>query len=552
MYLLRDGSTADSESLRTSSSWHEAETTTSDDSIKHVFVVAGPTRAPSWLPEVAKLSDIETSQSKLESRSLGAVIFIERSDRVAAVTFGSGFHALEPSQIERGFGLRVTANMVAARQIRGAQTRGIASNSRDQKTLLPVDGEFSQLDVEVDEDWLRQLSGKSSDKEFASSLSGSDSLRLSIPDFSLSSIGDKVEQVLNVYAGTEYQKKFPFLDQITPIDRTDPVIGTLDRLVTDQLRSEDETLAFAAPDPFEQSDLDHFELTCSYDGRYALNDLDSTSVFEIVRQLNKNKNPLHDIRVFALDADGTLVDRAHTLKAYVQTEVTHDGTSYLLSAGLWFAISKDFVTQVNAQVASIPDLTDELDLPVWNSELLKEDASDKTYEGSYNKLVAEARKYALLDKDLVYFGPHEKLEISDLLTPNGELLCVKSASSSATLSHLVAQAVDSSAAWGDAKYQAMLSAAWERVRGESREGLNRGDVTFVLAIATPKAGALRDSLFFFTKVQIASCLRLVTRAGFKVALAKISMDEVHVRKVPRKKKANEATSETTSDESRDG
>lgn len=537
MYLMRKGASADSESLRSSSKWSESEITTSDPSVKQVYVVAGPVKTPGWLADLGLLADVATSDGdKLESRSLGAVIFVERLDRTVAVTFGTGFHALEPAQIERGFGLRVTANMVAARQIRGAQTRGIASNSRDQKTLLPVDGEFSQLNVEVDEDWLRRLSGKSSDKSFATSLSGSDSLTVSIADFALSDIGDKVEQVLDVYGRKDYEQKFPFLDQVTPVDRTDPIIGSLDLLVTDQLRKNESSVAFAAPDPFEQAEPDRYELTCSYDGRYAIADLDNTSVFSIIKKLDKKKNPLHDIRVYALDADGDLVDRVHPLKFYVQTEVTFKGTDYLLSAGLWFAIRKDFVDQVNAQMASIPDITEQLQLPVWKSAELKADESDKTAEGSYNKLVSSERSYALLDKDLVYFGPHEKLEISDLLTPAGELLCVKAASSSATLSHLVAQAVDSSSAWGDAKYQKMLTRAWAEVKGANATPLDRGDVTFVLTIATSKPGALSDNLFFFTKVQIASCLKLVTRAGFKVALAKVEMDEIEVKKVPRKKK----------------
>ncbi|MDD7833928.1 DUF6119 family protein [Paenarthrobacter sp. AB444] len=541
MYLLREGASADSESLRASSKWTESEVTSSDTSIKQVYLVAGPKRTPGWLADLNLLADVQAADDDddgLETRSLGAVVFVQRSDRIVAVTFGTGYHALDPAHIERGFGLRVAANMVAARQIRGVQTRGIASNSRDQKTLLPVDGEFSELNVEVDEDWLRQLSGKSADREFASSLSGSDSLTVSLPDFSFSLIGDKVERVLEVYASKDYEKKFPFLNQVTPVDRSDPVIPSLDALAAEQLRKQDPTVAFAAPDPFEREDPDRYELTCSYDGRFAIADLDTASVFSIIKKLNKKKSPLHDVRVYALDADGNNVDRVHPLKDYVQTEVTHDGTDFLLSAGLWFAIHKDFVKQVNAQIAAIPDLTEELDLPRWKSAELKADSSDKTSEGSYNKLVASQRGYVLLDKDLVYFGPHEKLEISDLLTPDGEMLCVKAASSSATLSHLVAQAVDSSSAWGDPKYQKMLTRAWEEIEGKDAVPLDRGDVTFVLTIATSKAGALSDNLFFFTKVQIASCLKLVTRAGFKVALAKIEMDEIEVKKVARKKKSD--------------
>lgn len=102
----------------------------------------------------------------------------------------------------------------------------------------------------------------------------------------------------------------------------------------------------------------------------------------------------------------------------------------------------------------------------------------------------------------MYFGRNERLEISDLLTPAGELLCVKTACSSGTLSHLVAEAVNSSKACPE--HQAVLKPVWEDLRGPGA-AIDRSNFTFVLAIAiaTSEPGPLSESLFFFAKVQIA-------------------------------------------------
>ncbi|WP_449371779.1 DUF6119 family protein [Arthrobacter psychrolactophilus] len=536
MYLMRIGTSANATALRNTANVEECVITATDDSIKRIYLSRGATKTPAWISQLQKISGVDASDGAFDGQSVGSIIFIERRGRIAAVTFGTGFHALDPSLIERGFGLRVTANMVATGQVRGAQTRGVASNSRDQKTLLPVDGQFSELNIEVDEDWIRQLAGKSSDKDFATSLAGSDSLRITIPDFSLTSIGEKVEEVLEVHEQKGYLNKFPFLDQITPIDRSDPIIEILDRLVSRQLHDEEPSLSFAAPDPFDQPMLDHYELTCGYVGRFRLDDLDSHAIFEVVRQLDSSRDPLDDIRVFALDEDDAHVDRVQPLKSYIQTEVVHKDSSYLLSAGLWFAVRDDFVAEVNRLVGEIDDLTETLALPRWNVEELKKDKTDKTDEGSYNNIVASLRGYALLDKKLVYFAKNQKLEICDLLTPAGELLCVKSASSSATLSHLVAQAINSSKTWGNEKYQEKLRGAWEELNGVNVDSLERKDATFVLTIASHKTGRLSESLFFFTKVQIASMIRTISDAGFKVALAKIEMEGVSATRVPRKKR----------------
>lgn len=533
MYLLRPGAPSDIEALRNVD--RVRELTLEDDAFAgSVFLVEGQVRPPSWATDLARIADLGVDLEALEGRSLGAVILIQSEERVAAVCFGTGFHAIDPALIERGFGLRVAANAVSASKVRGAETRGVASNSRDQKTLLPVDGAFRDLAVEIDEDWLRQLSGKADKSSFATSVAGSDSLRISVGDFSLEGLGEKVAEVIAVYRSTDYQRKFPFLDQITPIDKTDPILPTLDAEVAKMIRAHDDALSFAAPDPFDQGDVDHYEISCGYAGRYTLDDLTPNAVFDVADLLDPKKDPLEAMRVFALDADENFVDRVHSLRSYVQAEVTHGGTDYLLSAGLWFAIRPDFSSTVHAQVGRILDLTTALQLPAWDAAALSKDDSDSTAEGSYNKMLESKHGYALLDKKLVRFGPHERLEIADSLTPGGELLCVKAASSSATLSHLVAQAVNSASAWGDSGYQQMLTQAWTSLHGTGHPALERGKAVFVLAIATTKPGKLSDTLFFFTKVQIANCLKLIERAGFSVALARIDMSNVIPKKVARK------------------
>jgi len=503
--------------------------------------MTGKHKQPDWVKEIDQVAELSDEVLAFESQSLGAVLLLLRDSRVFAITFGIGFHAIRPALIERGFGLRVTANVVSEDKVRSAQTRGVARDARDQKTILPVDGQFADLDIEVNEDWLRQLSGTASDKGFGTSISGSDSLRITIPELSIRDIEAKVDEVLLAYQAERYQTVFPFLDQIMPIDKSDPIVEQLDLLATAQLREHEPRITFAAPDPFELDKLDHFEFTANYN-RFDVEELDNDAIYAIVDELKPNMDPLSSIHVFAVDSDGSLVDRRRDLKSYVQTEVNHDGANYLLSAGLWFTVRDDFAKSIDDRIDAIPDLSTKLDLPAWDAPTMKADPSDTTSEGSYNIFAAASNGYALMDKKMLYLGPHEKIEICDLLTPDGELLCVKSASSSAMLSHLVAQAVVSSAAWGDPKYQDHLQSFWKGIAVEP-EPLARKATTFVLTIATTKPGPLSASLFFFTKVQIANSIDQITRGEFKVALAKIEMTGVIATKRKRASKARQVVFE---------
>ncbi|PZE36819.1 hypothetical protein DEJ21_08015 [Curtobacterium sp. MCSS17_006] len=530
MYLMREGVTADAAVLRESADYEEAALRAGSGGVPAVFLFKGDSKAPGWLGEVAKLTSPASPDSELVSRSLGAVVLVAAGERVVAVTFGSGYHALESSVIERGFGLRVTANMVATNGIRGAQTRGVARSSRDQKTLLPGAGRLQDLAVEVDEDWLRQLSGKSKDGNFALNVSGADSLTITVKDFDVRALAEKVKDVMSAWAGIEYKASFPFLDRMVPLDRSDPLIPDLDALAASQVRGKNSSLSFAAPDPFEQLAVDHYEIACQYQ-RYILSDLDAAVVLDIAAKLDEKKSPLESVRVRALNEDGEDIDRAYGLKSYLQTEVNHHGVSYLLSAGHWFSLQADFVAEIEAAMAEVPDISEELELPEWDPEALRLDESDKTAEGSYNIGVSKSRGYALLDKRLVTFGAYKRLEICDLLTPDAELLCVKAASDSPALSHLVAQVMNSADAWGDKQYDEKLAAAWA---GISESPLfDRRKARFVLAIATAKPGALADNLFFFSMVQIVNGFRKLSRGQFGFAVAKIPMTAVEPVKVER-------------------
>jgi uncharacterized protein (TIGR04141 family) len=538
MYLLRKDAKGDSSVIRTKATVKTLASRTDDPKIASIFLIEGDSKTPKWLVELDRLAAANAGDEKYLSLSLGAVILVSAADRLVAVTFGTGFHALEPSSVERGFGLKVTANIIAANKIKSVQTRGIASNSRDQYTMLPVDGEFSDLNVEVDEEWLRQLSGKANDEGLATTVAGADSLRIAVPDFPLTQITSKVESVLAAYAKDDYKKNFAFLDQITPLDKNDPLIAILDAEVVKLLRGGSDKVAFSAPDPFDQANLDHYELACGRQGRFILGSLDNGPVMSVVGVLDASKNPMDDILVYALTEDDKPVDRVHPLKSYVMAEVAHGGADYLLSAGLWFEIQKEFRVEVNAKIASIEDVTTELNLPDWDVAALDEDPSDDTIEGSYNKMVADRRGYGLLDKDLVHFAQYEKLEICDLLTSKAELLCVKAASNSPSLSHLVAQAINSAKAWGDKKYQSKLGGIWGDICPDEPIP-DRPDVKFVLAIATDKSGPLSESLFFFTKVQIAYCLKEISRSSFRVALARINVKPGVVVKKKRGSKKEE-------------
>jgi uncharacterized protein (TIGR04141 family) len=485
-----------------------------------LFVSGHPPNEASWVKNLRPIV-VNDELDELRTTSSSAVLLIERAGRLFALTFGHGFHAIEAQYLERGFGLRVTANVIAANQVTSADTRGMSGNGKNQKTMLAAASELYALGIEPTEEWVRQLSGKAAEQGFAATAAGADSLRLTIKDFSLRSLPNKLSTVWDRYEAQDYQNSFGFLDNFIRLDRSDPVIEELDNLVEYMVRRRDSSLGFAAPDPFEQLNVDHYSV--KYRIETLVDHLGHEEMLNAVHGLPCRRPLLRSVKVFAYDDAGQVVDKRYDLYDYVQAEVPRGDGRYVLTAGSWFRVSDDYVSQIRAYVAGIEDVTDALGLPNWDRAVLKADTNDPTLEGSYNRFVVKRGGFALLDKKNVLIGgPHQKIEICDLLTKQKQLICVKQASKSSTLSHLFAQGGVSASLMHEPSYNRRVMRHLHELDSDAKYG-SSSDWTFVYAIATDKPGILSDSLFFFSQTNLVTHARDIRSRGFRVALCKITM-----------------------------
>lgn len=520
LYMFRSGTELSVDVLREGAKFREVSVRGVQGATWRLFVHPGRENVASWVENVRPIV-VDDPLADLKTRSSSGVLLAEVDERLFAVTFGHGYHAPDPKLLQRGFGLRVTANTIA--KVSSADTRGLSSTGRSQKTILPTASELYALGIEPSEEWVRQLGGEVDQKDFATTAAGADSLRLTIKDFSLNDLPDKLRQILERYESTEYTRRFAFIDNFIGLDRKDEVVRELDEQVDTLLRARDSSIFFAAPDPFEQSNVDYHIV--QYRKQQRIEQLTQAEVFAALDQLKLPQDIAHRVRISAYDDNGVTVDKQHELYDYIQVEVPRSDGRYVLTAGRWFRVSNDYVEDIHRRVAIIEDRTDVLNLPTWKKKELSEDESDHTAEGSYNKIVAKRPECALLDKKNFYIGgPSQKVEICDVLTVQKELICVKIASSSSTLSHLFSQGSVSASLMHIPDYQARVLDHLAELDPDPEFG-ERGDWTFVYAIATEKDGPLSQNLFFFSQVNLVNHYDLIDGRGYNVALAKIEVEE---------------------------
>ena len=90
--------------------------------------------------------------------------------------------------------------------------------------------------------------------------------------------------------------------------------------------------------------------------------------------------------------ENDVVIRSWSVFNCLYCELDHEGDSYVLNAGKWYVLEKDFVKQVDASFSK---------LPTYTSSFL--DYDDDT-EADYNKRLVElnSEKYCLMDRNLTY------------------------------------------------------------------------------------------------------------------------------------------------------
>jgi uncharacterized protein (TIGR04141 family) len=383
------------------------------------------------------------------------------------------------------------------------------------------------LGIDVDQELVRTFTGAPVDDALGKTISGVESLRVLVKT-DLSGLRNLLAGYLEQYGGDSYKKRFPWIDQITHVE--DPVI--LEKLNSSLLASiaeEDfDRCWLAVPEPIDWSQVAGFR----YGRRPPIrHDIGFPAFLESLPEDTEVDLPLLRRRdIYCLGADDIEI---YTWPVYrcINFEVTSEGTTYFLSDGRWFAVAKNLVKQVNAEVAQIP--THKTKFPEYGDET----------EGEYNKRVAIAdpKAYALMDIKLIpWGGGSSKFEFCDLYSKNRELIHVKRYGGSAVLSHLFAQGVHSAELFvtevGFREEVNALLPVSHKFDPEPRPDTRKH--TIVFAIVSEQSGD-ELTLPFFSRLSLRQAVRRLRGFDYGCAIAKIPVND-EVKKTKKYKASKSA------------
>lgn len=198
------------------------------------------------------------------------------------------------------------------------------------------------------------------------------------------------------------------------------------------------------------------------------------------------------------------------------TEISFDGSQYILRNGVWYKVNNDFVSAVNEYLEELEEY--DFQFPVYSHDR----------EEEYNDHVCKTQVgFCLMDKKNIKIGgPYDKLEHCDLIRNGTDFVHVKVYKSSSTLSHLFSQGLVAAEAfvkdvWYRERLNPKLPASIKLTDAKARP--DPQNYSIVYAIATNKK--IPEELPFFSKVTLKNALRTLKALNYKVALAKIDVDD---------------------------
>jgi uncharacterized protein (TIGR04141 family) len=470
-------------------------------------------RSPEWARDFfgGSLGD----EVRLVTSSAKGVLLVEiqqhEEKHCFAVTFGFGRYLLEDDVIEERFGLKVVLNTVDAASLRSIDKTTLGSVPKQTREQMSRESGAASFGIDIEQDLVNAVTGKSRDQRFGRTLSGRDALVASVK-VDVHDIKDFLGICIENYKSDVYKTDFGWIDQIREI-RSASMRDALDQLmITRVAAGELEKIWMAVPDIVNWPDVKGFRYLKAKRAELC-NDLDVSDFIDALGLPDTlTLEMLKAARIFAIATRTD--DPMETWSAYrcLYAEIEYQGAVCILNNGKWYEIIKDFTLRIQGEFDALTEAT--LQLPNYHH-------SD---EGTYNEgLPATVPDSYCMDRKMIFHGGgHSQIEFCDLLTKEKQLVHVKRYGGSSLLSYLFSQGVVSGELFvSDPSFRKSLNEKlpddYKLVDPEQQP--NARDYEVIFAIISKSANPL--DIPFFSKVSLSNARRRLVSYGYKVTRKKI-------------------------------
>lgn len=404
-----------------------------------------------WCQAFADLTGLAVAEANHTSFGL----LIVRTDKhVYALSNGMGYLMIEPARINPGFGIHFAVRCLEKDRITKVRRQIMDARGRSDENSVTSGEHIRGFGIEEFGEIVSHIAGKISDVPLTytddngrgAHITGNDrSIKLRLGRTPESLMRD-LRAIEEVCERDDPLPEFDFITQIRPLKAASDLVQNLDSRLDEMLGSDTPgRVGLAVPSECREGfdAAETFKIMLAGHTRY-VDDMDAKVLIESVRNrpegqrlptLRKGK-----VQMFADTAAKEVISVNGSAGRWLTAELTEEGVHYFLWQGRWYQVGAEYLETVKRRVTELLARPSGVTLPAWPKV---ESKDERNKEGYYNEKIAGAEEgYLCLDKKNVHT---ERLngggwEVCDLLGPEGQLIHVKKAHSTALLNHLFGQA----------------------------------------------------------------------------------------------------------------
>lgn len=499
------------------------------DGVGTFYYKISRTAKPEWVDDFFQGRLRCADRFKVASAA-GVLLVIRKyngSDRIFAITFGSGRYILQDNVSEERFGLKIALNSIqydSLRSIDFNKMDGIPSIVRNQVSRLTG---IENFNINTQVNLLKSITGKLPDDkqmEIGTTMTGADSLTIST-DMTVDNTIGKLDQLFSLYQSEAYKQHFSWVDNISAIgDNT--LRGELDQALFDKINTREiDGIWLALPSIVDWAGISYLK----YSGRNA-NKHDDVDIDNALAELFEGREDVKaidfkTIQVKAFDNNDNRI-KEWSLYKCLYGELIKDVHQYILNDGCWYLVDQNFYTQIENFYQSV--CSSDVNFIPWLPRV--EDGKEKyELEKEYNERLADSdERFCNMDRDLVYLqGNQDKIEFCDVYGTGGQIIHVKRKGGSELIGHLLNQGLVSATLLLTDEFRSKFNA---KLHESNRDGwtvpqhrvdFNAGNYSIIYGIMCDTEGD-ELKLPFFSKIILKEAVGTLKSYGFQVFMNKIS------------------------------
>lgn len=399
------------------------------------FPIPGTPKPPQWASTIQPLVTGD-APIELTGQFPGGVLWVPVNGRVFLVSLGYAHTRLDNEWFEAEFGKIASLSIVPPGMVLEVSAEQVFARKHVASERAPKASDVKNFGFQSDRDLVSAVEGTPRDADqrlVGKRISGSTSFRCSLPT---NHIPEALEFIYSRFTSGDHSQSFPEMLNLIAV-KDEAAISALDALLEESVTANnaEQRIALVAPSGKVSDGIypTHFSYGKLIGNPATTPNLSVSGWDHYLRRIGEQRsvNSARGTKVNFLADDKSLLGSTNLYQC-IASDVTHQGSPHVLSAGIWYRTNQTHLTQVTTKLTSLAG--PQHALPQWDGTIP---------EGTYNERACQlGSNFSYFDKDLIHYGGGQsKFEFCDIAHLDSRTLYfVKKASASAGMSHLYEQA----------------------------------------------------------------------------------------------------------------